>query len=131
MQPRTRSSVEYRIPKHGRVDILLNDVARSEPGRPDELSDEAWDLQIHLNLKSVSLSCHFVLAIIEKQETCGSIVYFLSVAGLPYIGKSQVAYSVTKAGIIGFTKTMAVIYAKKRVTYSMAYQSTACKVDCG
>lgn len=50
----------------------------------------------------------------EKQEKGGVVVNFSSVAGLRYIAKLQVAYVATKAAVIQFTKTTAVIYAKKR-----------------
>ena len=110
-----RTFVEACIQKHGRIDILINNVGRSEPGGPAELSEEDWDRQIDVNLKSVYLFCHLVLPIMEKQKTGGSIVNISSVAGLRYIGKPQVAYSAAKAGIIGFTKSTAVIYAKKGV----------------
>ena len=110
-----RTVVEACIQKHGRLDILINNVGRSEPGGPAELSEEVWDRQIDLNLKSVYLFCHLVLPIMGRQETGGSIVNISSVAGLRYIGKPQVAYSSAKAGIIGFTKSTAVIYAKKGV----------------
>src|SRR3954468_12166814 len=38
------------VEAHGRVDILVNNVGGSEPGGPVELTEEAWDGQIELNL---------------------------------------------------------------------------------
>ncbi|MCJ1357291.1 MAG: hypothetical protein MMC33_007287 [Icmadophila ericetorum] len=110
-----REVVEACVAKHGRVDILVNNVGRSEPGGPAEMSEEVWDMQLDVNLKSVYLFCHLVLPIMEKQETRGVVVNISSVAGLRYIGKPQVAYSASKAAVIQFTKATAVIYASKKI----------------
>lgn len=110
-----KAVVDACIAKHGRIDILVNNVGRSEPGGPAEMSEEVWDSQTDINLKSVYLFCHLVLPIMEKQDTGGCVVNISSVAGLRYIGKPQVAYAATKAAVIQFTKTTAVIYAKKKI----------------
>ena len=107
--------VDACMAKYGRIDLLVNNVGRSEAGGPAEMSEEVWDRQMDINLKSVYLYCHLVLPIMEKQERGGSVVNISSVAGLRYIGKPQVAYSATKAAIIQFTKATAVIYAQKKV----------------
>ncbi|MCJ1302663.1 hypothetical protein MMC08_005467 [Hypocenomyce scalaris] len=107
--------VDACMAKYGRIDLLVNNVGRSEAGGPAEMSEEVWDRQMDINLKSVYLYCHLVLPIMEKQERGGSVVNISSVAGLRYIGKPQVAYSATKAAIIQFTKATAVIYAPKKV----------------
>lgn len=57
--------------------------------------------------------CHLVLPIMEKQSTGGCVLNVASIAGMRYVGKPQVAYSATKAAIIQFTKTTAVIYAQR------------------
>ena len=107
------SLVEACMNKHGRIDILVNNVGKSEPGGPAELSEATWDSQMDINLKSVYLMSHLVLPIMEKQDAGGCVLNVSSVAGLRYIGKPQVAYAATKAAIIQFTKTTAVIYAQR------------------
>ncbi|MCJ1310012.1 hypothetical protein MMC25_003673 [Agyrium rufum] len=107
--------VEACLAKYGRIDILINNVGRSEPGGPAEMTEEVWDRQIDVNLKTVYNFCHYVLPIMEQQASGGTVVNISSVAGLRYIGKPQVAYSAAKAAIIQFTKVTAVIYAPKRV----------------
>lgn len=77
------------------------------------MSEEVWDAQTDVNLKSVYLMCHLALPIMEKQSSGGCVLNVSSVAGLRYIGKPQVAYAATKAAIIQFTKTTAVIYAQR------------------
>lgn len=100
---------------HGRIDILVNNVGGSQPGCPASMTEEVWDAQMDLNLKSVYLTCHFVLPIMERQERGGCVVNVSSVAALSYIGKPQVAYAATKAAILQFTKSTAVIYAARGV----------------
>lgn len=109
-----KALVDACMQRHGRIDILVNNVGKSEPGCPATMAENVWDSQVDLNLKSVYLTCHHVLPIMEKQAT-GSIVNVSSIAGLRYIGKPQVAYSATKAAIMQFTKATAVIYAGKNV----------------
>lgn len=78
------------------------------------MSEEVWDKQMDVNLKSVYLMCHHVLPIMEKQGS-GAVVNIASIAALRYIGKPQIGYSATKAAVIQFTKATAVIYAPKGV----------------
>ena len=106
--------VEACMKKHGRIDILVNNVGRSEPGCPASMSEAIWDAQMEVNLKSVYLACHCVLPIMEAQKS-GAIVSVGSIAGLRYIGKAQIAYNVAKAALLQFTSATAVIYAERGV----------------
>lgn len=110
-----KALVEQCIKKHGRIDILVNNVGRSEPGCPASISQDVWNAQVNINLNSVYLTCHHVLPIMEKQESGGAVVNVASIAGLRHIGKPQVAYSATKAAIMQFTKATAIIYAEKKI----------------
>ncbi|KAE9570205.1 hypothetical protein CGMCC3_g13754 [Colletotrichum fructicola] len=109
-----KSAVDACLAKHGRIDILINNVGRSEPGGPAEMTEKVWDAQTNVNLKSVYLCCHHILPLMEKQGS-GAVVNVASIAGLRYIGKPQVAYAATKAAVIQFTKATAVIYASKNI----------------
>ncbi|KAK0123901.1 hypothetical protein ONS95_008893 [Cadophora gregata] len=109
-----KALVDACMLKHGRIDILINNVGRSEPGCPATMSEEIWDAQIDINLKSVYLTCHYVLPIMEAQGS-GAVISVASIAGLRYIGKPQVGYSATKAAIMQFMKATAVIYASRGV----------------
>ncbi|KAF3798192.1 3-oxoacyl-[acyl-carrier-protein] reductase FabG [Colletotrichum gloeosporioides] len=109
-----KSAVDACLAKYGRIDILINNVGRSEPGGPAEMTEKVWDAQTNVNLKSVYLCCHHVLPLMEKQGS-RAVVNVASIAGLRYIGKPQVAYAATKAAVIQFTKATAVIYASKNI----------------
>jgi NAD(P)-dependent dehydrogenase (short-subunit alcohol dehydrogenase family) len=78
------------------------------------MEERVWDAQTNINLKSVYLCCHHILPLMEAQGS-GVVVNVASVAGLRYIGKPQVAYSATKAGVIQFTKATAVLYANRGI----------------
>lgn len=108
-----KTFVDACMQQHGRIDILVNNVGKSEPGGPAEMDEATWCAQTDVNLKSVYLMCHLALPIMEAQDTGGCVLNVSSVAGLRYIGKPQVAYAATKAAIIQFTKTTAVIYAQR------------------
>jgi NAD(P)-dependent dehydrogenase (short-subunit alcohol dehydrogenase family) len=110
-----KAFIDACMARHGRIDILVNNVGQSEAGDPVSMSEELWDKQMDVNLKSVYLTTHLVLPIMVAQALGGSIVNISSVSGLRYIGKPQVAYSTAKAAILSFTRTTAVIYADKGV----------------
>jgi NAD(P)-dependent dehydrogenase (short-subunit alcohol dehydrogenase family) len=59
--------------KHGRIDILINNVGRSEPGSPATMLEEVWDSQVDLNLKSVFLMCQHFLPIMEQQRSSKAV----------------------------------------------------------
>jgi NAD(P)-dependent dehydrogenase (short-subunit alcohol dehydrogenase family) len=98
----------------GRIDVLVNNVGGSAAGGPVEMSEDVWDAQLDLNLKSVFLTCKYVLPIMEAQGG-GAVVNIASTSGLRFTGAAQVAYAATKAGVIQFTKVVAVQYAPKGV----------------
>lgn len=118
-----KALVDACMQRHGRIDILVNNVGRSEPGCPAGMEEGVWDAQMDVNVRSVYLACHFVLPVMESQAQKngggggggGCVVNVASVAGLRYIGKPQVAYSAAKAAVMQFTKATAVIYAGKGV----------------
>jgi NAD(P)-dependent dehydrogenase (short-subunit alcohol dehydrogenase family) len=100
--------------EHGGLDVLINNVGRSEPGNPITMAEEVWDEQIDLNLKSVFLTCKHAIPLMVDQGG-GSIVNIASVAGLRFVGKDQVGYAAAKAGLIQFTKVTAVAFAPQKV----------------
>lgn len=97
-----------------RVDILVNNVGGSAAGGPVEMTEAVWDAQIDHNLKSVFLTCKHVLPVMEKQAS-GAIVNIASTSGMRWTGSAQVAYASTKAGVIQFSRVVAVQYAKNGI----------------
>ncbi|KIV99080.1 uncharacterized protein PV09_09186 [Verruconis gallopava] len=99
---------------HGRIDVLVNNVGMSMKGGPAEMDEATWDAQMDVNIKSVYLTCHYVLPQMEAQGS-GVVINISSIAGLRYVGKPQVAYASMKAAVIQFTRTTAVMYAPKGI----------------
>ena len=102
------------LERFGRIDILVNNVGGSAPGGPVEMSEEVWDSQVDLNLKSVFLGCKHVLPVMERQGS-GAIVNLASTSGIRWSGSAHVAYAATKAGIIQLSRVVAMQYAAKGI----------------
>ena len=100
--------VQACVQRFGRIDILINNVGRSEPGGPVEMPEEVWDEQMDINVKTAYLCMKHVLPVMEQQGS-GSVVSISSVAGLRYVGKPQVGYAAAKAAMMQLTKTTAVL----------------------
>jgi NAD(P)-dependent dehydrogenase (short-subunit alcohol dehydrogenase family) len=113
-QPSVAAMVKACKEKYGRIDVLVNNVGGSAPGGPVEMAEEAWDAQIDLNLKSIFLTCKYVIPVMEAQGG-GSIINTASASGIRWTGAAQVAYAASKAGVIQFSKVVAVQYAKKHI----------------
>jgi NAD(P)-dependent dehydrogenase (short-subunit alcohol dehydrogenase family) len=96
---------------HGRIDVLVNNVGGSAAGGPVELPEDAWHRQLDYNLGTVFLACKHVLPIMVRQNS-GAIVNISSASGIRFSGSPQVAYAATKAGVIQFSRVVAVQYAK-------------------
>lgn len=98
----------------GRVDILHNNVGGSVPGGPVELSLEAFQRQIDLNLTSAFLTCKAVLPVMEEQKS-GAIVNVGSIAGMRHLGHDHIGYSSGKAALVQFSRQLAVRYGPKGI----------------
>lgn len=106
--------VQECLQRFGRIDILVNNVGGSAKGGPVEMTEEIWDTQVDYNLKSVFLTCKYVLPGMIQQGS-GSIINMASISGMRWTGSAQIAYAATKAGIIQFSKVLAVQYAKQNI----------------
>jgi len=107
-------SIHFCIKEFGGLDVLVNIVGGSAKGGPIELSEEEWDAQVDFNLKSVFLTCKYALPEMIKKES-GSIVNLASTSGIRWTGSAQIAYASTKAGVIQFSRVLAVQYGKQNI----------------
>jgi 3-oxoacyl-[acyl-carrier protein] reductase len=89
----------------GRIDVLVNNAGITRDTLLMRMTEEQWDLVINVNLKSVFNFTKVVQAIMLKQKS-GSIINMSSVVGVSG-NAGQSNYSASKAGIIGFTKSIA------------------------
>ena len=106
--------VETTIASYGRVDILVNNAGTTRDQLLLRMSDEEWDKVINVNLKSVFLCTRAVLRHMIKQRW-GRIINIASIVGI--VGNAgQANYASAKAGIIGFTRTIAREVASRSIT---------------
>lgn len=88
-----------------RIDILVNNAGITRDTLLMRMSEEQWDLVININLKSVFNLTKAVQTVMLKQRS-GSIINMSSVVGVTG-NAGQANYSASKAGILGFTKSVA------------------------
>jgi 3-oxoacyl-[acyl-carrier protein] reductase len=97
-----------------RIDILINNAGITKDGLLMRMKEEAWDSVMDINLKGVFLCSREAIKDMAKQRY-GRIVNITSVAA--FMGNpGQANYSASKAGIVGFSKTVAREYAGRGVT---------------
>ena len=100
--------------QHEKINILVNNVGRSEPGDPEVLDYDVWREQFSTNLDTAFFAIKQIIPIMKKIGG-GSIVNISSVAGMRYVGKPQVGYSASKAALMQMTKTTAIIHAENKI----------------
>jgi 3-oxoacyl-[acyl-carrier protein] reductase len=109
-----QATVDAAVEKMGGVDILINNAGITKDNLLLRMSEEDFDRVINVNLKSVF---NYTKAVIKPMisQRYGRIVNLASVVGI--IGNAgQANYVASKAGVIGFTKTMAKELAGKNIT---------------
>ncbi len=89
----------------GKIDILINNAGITKDTLMLRMSEEQWDQVIDVNLKSVFNLTKHVLKPMMKQKA-GSIINMSSVVGV-FGNAGQANYAASKAGIIGFSKSIA------------------------
>jgi NAD(P)-dependent dehydrogenase (short-subunit alcohol dehydrogenase family) len=98
---------------YGRIDILVNNVGTGQGDQgPVRLKEEVWERIFDVNLKSMFLTCKYVLPCMEAQES-GSIVNISSAAAVCAI--PMLAYKTSKAGVNALTHSIAMQYARKGI----------------
>ena len=101
----TREVVEQIIAEFGKIDILVNNAGITNDTLLMRMTEDQWDAVITVNLKSVFNFTKCVQMYMLKQRS-GSIINMSSVVGVSG-NAGQSNYSASKAGIIGFTKSIA------------------------
>jgi len=93
------------VEEAGDVDILVNNAGLTRDGLLARMSDDDWRTVIETNLSSVFYTCRAVTRPMMKKRS-GSIVNISSIVGV-HGNWGQTNYAASKAGIIGFTKSLA------------------------
>ena len=103
-----RLAVADCVERWGRLDILHNNVGISVAGgdaSPTEITQEAFDRIMSVNLRGIVMACKHALPVMRKQRA-GSIVNISSLAAIE--NYPWVAYKASKAAVIAFTRQLAI-----------------------
>ena len=106
--------VKYAVDTYGRLDILVNNAGTTRDTLLMTMKEDDWDHIMATDLKSVFNCCKAASRGMIRQRA-GRIVNITSVVGLAG-GAGQTNYAAAKAGVIGFTKSMAKEVGSRGIT---------------
>jgi 3-oxoacyl-[acyl-carrier protein] reductase len=106
--------VKAVVERFGRIDILVNNAGITRDNLIMRMKEEEWDSVIHTNLKGI-FNCTKAVSKLMMKQRYGRIINMTSVVGV--MGNAgQSNYAAAKAGVIGFTKSMAKELASRNIT---------------
>ncbi|MGE0683758.1 MAG: 3-oxoacyl-[acyl-carrier-protein] reductase [Candidatus Binatia bacterium] len=108
------TAIQEAVERYGKIDVLVNNAGLSIDNLLLRLKEEEWDRVINVNLKGAFLCTKAVVRSMLKQKG-GRIINLTSVVAQTG-NAGQSAYTTAKAGLIGFTKTMAKELASRSIT---------------
>lgn len=107
--------VKTAIDAYGHIDILVNNAGTTRDTLLPMMKEDDWDVVLDTNLKSVFNCCKAVVRPMLRRKQGGRIINISSVVGLVGQG-GQANYAASKAGIIGFTKSLAKELGARQIT---------------
>ena len=99
-------AVTGTVDRFGRIDVLFNNAGICAYGLAHELTEEAWDAMLDINLKGSWLVARRVIPVMIRQGS-GVIINNSSIAGLRGMGRLS-HYAASKWGLTGLTKSWAI-----------------------
>ncbi len=111
----SQSLVKTAISAYGQVDILVNNAGTTRDMLLMMMKEDDWDTVINTNLKSMFNCCKAVLRPMIRKKNGGRIINISSIVGLVGQG-GQTNYAASKAGINGFTKSLAKEVGSRQIT---------------
>lgn len=106
--------VKQATEKFGCIDILVNNAGITRDNLLMRMKEEDWDAVINTNLKGI-FNCTKTIARVMMKQRSGKIINMSSVVGVTG-NAGQANYAAAKAGVIGFTKSMAKELASRGIT---------------
>lgn len=107
--------VKSTIDAFGQIDILVNNAGTTHDTLLLMMKEEQWDRVLDTNLKSVFNCCKAAARPMVRRKQGGRIINISSVSGI--VGQAgQANYAASKAGIIGFTKSLAKELGSRNIT---------------
>ena len=110
-----KNAVDVTLDTFGRVDILFNNAGTNRPTQVTDITDEVWDLVLATTLTGTFYCCRAVVPAMMKQKT-GRIISVTSVAGFRGLAGGHAHYAAAKAGVMAFTRCLAMEVAPYRIT---------------
>ncbi len=107
------AGVKEVVAKYGKIDVLINNAGITRDGLFMRMSPENWEAVINTNLNSAYYVSSPVVKLMVKQRS-GAIINMSSIAGV-FGNAGQANYAAAKAGLIGFTKSLAKELASRNV----------------
>ncbi|KAA9152495.1 glucose 1-dehydrogenase [Amycolatopsis acidicola] len=109
------AAVKATVDAYGRLDIAINNAGIEEQGSAlHEITEEAWDKLVSVNLKGVWLSMKAEITQMLGQGG-GTIVNMASIAGMVGLPLGIADYSAAKGGVVALTRTAAIEYVKNGI----------------
>jgi 3-oxoacyl-[acyl-carrier protein] reductase len=107
--------VKNTLDTYGQIDILVNNAGTTRDTLLLMMKEDDWDVVLDTNLKSIFNCCKAVARPMVRRKKGGRIINVSSVVGL--VGQAgQVNYAASKAGIVGFTKSLAKELGSRNIT---------------
>jgi 3-oxoacyl-[acyl-carrier protein] reductase len=110
-----KNVTEATLKKYGRIDILINNAGTNRPSKIVDISDDDWNLVVDTSLKSTFYCTRAVLPAMIKQKY-GRIINMGSVVGFRGLKGGHAHYAAAKAGVMAFTRCLAMEGAPYRIT---------------
>lgn len=108
-------AVHQALERFGRIDILINNAGTNRPSQVIDITDETWELVINTCLSGTFYCCRAVLPSMIKQRY-GRIINISSVAGFMGLKGGHAHYAAAKAGVMAFTRCLAMEVAQYYIT---------------
>ena len=108
-----RKLIQTAMVKYGRIDILVNNAGIAGHGMPWDISENDWDRMINVHLKG-TFNCTRHACGLMKEQQWGRIINCTSGSWISRSGGCH--YAAAKAGIVGFTRAVAMDLAEHHVT---------------
>jgi 3-oxoacyl-[acyl-carrier protein] reductase len=110
--------IKTTIETYGAIDILVNNAGTTRDTLLLSMKEEEWDAVMATNLKSVFNTCKAVTRPMLRRKQGGRIINISSVSGI--VGQpGQTNYAASKAGIIGFSKSLAKELGSRNITVNV------------
>ena len=110
--------IKRAIETYGAIDILVSNAGTTRDTLLLSMKEEEWDTVMTTNLKSVFNTCKAVTRPMGRRQQGGRIINISSVSGI--VGQpGQTNYAASKAGIIGFSKSLAKELGSRNITVNV------------